>query len=94
MEGEVVLLRCAQEALANVRNHAGAASVTIDLRRVDDMIELVVQDDGVGFDPAADSTGFGIAGMRERLALAGGELSICSPETGGTLVLARLGAAG
>jgi signal transduction histidine kinase len=50
---------------------------------------IEVQDDGAGFDPATGSQGFGLAGMRERVGLAGGTLELESGK-GGTLVRARL----
>ena len=77
-DAEVVLLRIAQEALANVRKHAGADAAEVVLRAADDTPAVIfrIRDDGAGFDPAAPSTGFGIAGMRQRLALVGGSLTI------------------
>ena len=78
---EVVLLRCAQEGLANVRKHSGASAARIQL----DGTTLTVTDDGHGFDPAAETHGFGLSGMRERLALVGGELAIESSPAGTTL---------
>ncbi|HEY8588852.1 MAG TPA: sensor histidine kinase [Naasia sp.] len=84
-EAEVVLLRCAQEALANVRKHAGAGSVRLELTDADGLTRLTVTDDGTGFDPAAPATGFGLAGMRDRLALADGSLDITSGAGGTTL---------
>jgi signal transduction histidine kinase len=86
-DGEVVLLRCAQEALANVRKHstAGAASLTLAVR--DREVSLSITDDGVGFDPVAPASGFGLAGLRERLALVHGTLVVtASPGDGATLV--------
>lgn len=72
-ELEVVLLRCAQEALANVRKHAGAASAAITVTATDADVTLTVTDDGVGpGDAMPGSTGFGLAGIRERAALVGG----------------------
>jgi signal transduction histidine kinase len=49
---EVVLLRAVQEALANLRKHAGAARVSVGLSVVDSAARLVVADNGCGFDPA------------------------------------------
>lgn len=85
---EVVLLRCAQESLANVRKHAAASEASIVLRQVDHSVELTVRDDGRGFIDAG--LGFGHAGMRDRLALMGGELSVVSAEREGTTVTALL----
>jgi len=84
---EVVLLRCAQEGLANVRKHSGARSAALTLAATTSGISLRVADDGSGFDPAADSSGFGLSGMRERLALVGGTLDIDSGAEGTTLTV-------
>lgn len=85
---EVVLLRCAQETLANVRKHAGASTVELDLSEAGGDIVLRVADDGVGLDPEAIPDGFGLSGLRARLALVGGSLAVeGSP---GTTVVARL----
>ena len=74
---EVVLLRCAQEGLANVRKHAGAHAVRVELscrRRASPAVRVV--DDGHGFEPAtAASAGFGLSGLRDRLGLVGGALA-------------------
>ena len=74
-DAEVVLLRCAQEGLANVRKHSAAANARVELTTAPDAARLVVSDDGRGF-PADARGGFGLAGLRDRLALAGGELSV------------------
>ena len=87
-DAEVALLRCAQEGLANVRKHAGASTVSVSLTEIDGVAVLRVEDDGRGLDPAAVPDGFGLSGLRARLALAGGTLSVTSD--GGTLVTARL----
>lgn len=83
-EAQVVALRCLQESLSNVRKHADATHVVV---RADEGegIRLVVSDDGRGFDPEAPRTGYGIDGMRDRLALAGGALSVESAGGGTTL---------
>jgi signal transduction histidine kinase len=81
---EVVLLRAAQEALANVRKHAGAGQVEVTL----DGAVLAVADDGAGFDPAAPSGGYGLAGMRRRVEEIGGTVSIATGP-GGTRVEVR-----
>ena len=81
---EVVLLRAAQEALTNVRKHAGAGRVEVTL----DGAVLAVADDGAGFDPAAPTGGYGLAGMRRRVEEIGGTVSIASGP-GGTRVEVR-----
>ena len=81
---EVVLLRCAQEGLANVRKHAGATQASLTL--TGSTLELT--DNGHGFDPASTSSGFGLRGMRDRLALVGGSLEIHSSPQGTALRVA------
>jgi signal transduction histidine kinase len=79
---EVVLLRSAQEALSNVRKHAGACSVTMTLAFAGDGAVLTVSDDGGGFDVAAPTAGFGLAGMGRRVAEIGGTLDVHSGPAG------------
>jgi signal transduction histidine kinase len=84
---EVVMLRCAQEGLANVRKHAQAANVALRLDYQPEAIRLCVSDDGVGFVPAQGS-GLGLAGMSNRVAQAGGLLDVqSSPGAGTTLTV-------
>ncbi len=71
-----VLLRIAQEALANVARHADAGRVTITVRDIDDSRVLSVHDDGHGFAPDAIKTGHGLTSMAERCAAVGGELVV------------------
>lgn len=87
-DAEVVLLRCAQEGLANVRKHAGAAAVELRLSEEDGAAVLRVRDDGRGLDPETLPDGFGLTGLRARLALAGGTLSVESDA--GTTITARV----
>ena len=87
---EAELYRIAGEALANVRRHASAREVEIALRRRPAGVELMVRDDGRGFDPKAPRAGRqGIAGMRERARLLGGSLRVESRPGRGTRVVAR-----
>jgi signal transduction histidine kinase len=79
---EVVLLRAAQEALANVRKHAGASTVSVVLRFAGDTVNLTVTDDGAGFAPGTD--GFGLSGMRARVEQVSGTLVIQSRPGRGT----------
>lgn len=88
---QVVLLRCVQEALANVRKHAGATHATVRVAvTADGAAELEVADDGSGFDPLTPRSGFGLDGMSERVALAGGELELESSPARGTTLRVRL----
>ncbi|QYH34532.1 sensor histidine kinase [Salinibacterium sp. M195] len=84
-ETEVVILRCAQEALANVRKHASATRATISVTADISGLTVSVTDDGVGFDPTTTHTGFGLEGMSERLALVRGRLDVDSSAAGTTV---------
>lgn len=75
-ESEVALLRCAQEGLSNALRHSGARRVEVTLTERDDGVELCIADDGAGFDPAARAEGFGLEGLRARLAHLDGDLLI------------------
>jgi signal transduction histidine kinase len=86
---ETAVYRLVQEALTNVAKHAQASCVRVTVSESDGQLSVVVQDDGSGFDPNAASHGFGLAGMQERVNLAGGTLSIESSEHG-TLLRAHL----
>ncbi|MEY9913037.1 signal transduction histidine kinase [Catenulispora sp. MAP12-49] len=86
---QVVTLRVAQEALANVRKHARAASATVWLTYGADRLTLAVEDDGVGM-PEAPCGGFGMRSMRERVEQVGGELTITSAPGAGTRVEAEV----
>jgi signal transduction histidine kinase len=89
-ELESTTYRLVQEALTNAVRHAGATRIKIEVSEHDDCVHVALADDGRGFDLAtANSDGFGLTGMRERVELADGELDIDSgPE--GTTVRARL----
>ena len=93
---QVVLLRCAQEGLANVRKHAAAGSASLALFVGADAV-LMVADDGRGLGSArADSgqpvggAGFGLSGMRDRVALVGGTLEVRDGATTGTTLTVRI----
>jgi signal transduction histidine kinase len=88
-ELESAVYRLVQEALTNVTKHAEANTVGVAVGESDGALQIEVQDDGKGFDTEAASQGFGLEGMRERVSLAGGTLSI-SPRERGTLVSACL----
>jgi PAS domain S-box-containing protein len=84
------LFRIAQEALRNVARHAKARGVEVSMRPVDGGLQLAVVDDGIGFEPAGPRArhSLGLASMRERLLLVGGEFEIESTPGKGTTVLA------
>ena len=82
----VAFYRIAQEALHNVRKHAGASRACATIEEDGDTVRLVVSDDGSGYDPAATREGLGLKGMRERAAGIGARLSIESGPREGTTV--------
>lgn len=87
---ESALYRLVQEALTNVVKHADATAVEVSVVERDARIEIVVQDDGRGFDPARAADGFGLVGMRERASLANGQLEVESAPGAGTTVRATI----
>ena len=88
-ELETTVYRLIQEALTNVAKHAGAQQVAVQVDAAPATVEVEVTDDGGGFDTAETSGGFGLTGMRERAALAGGTVTVSS-HPGGTTVRATL----
>jgi two-component system, NarL family, sensor histidine kinase DevS len=83
---EDCLYRLIQEALTNTLKHADATAAHVVVRQVDDTVEATVADNGDGFSPADEFTGFGLLGMRERVALAQGVMTIESHPGDGTTV--------
>ena len=87
------LLRVTQEALTNILRHAAARHVSVSLNRIGDWLDLTIRDDGCGLygaPSAQPGCGFGLAGMRERLADFGGSLALSTPAEGGCQLSARL----
>jgi len=94
-EAETVLYRVVQEALTNIAKHAGARHAWVRLAAVDGHVELQVRDDGVGFDTSqlaalVKSGHFGLAGMRERVEMAGGSYQLSSTPGDGTTITVLL----
>lgn len=90
---EINLYRIAQEALNNVAKYANATKVDVTLAEEDDVIALIVEDDGIGFDPESKTEqekGLGLLGMGERAAILQGELKIESGGGQGTKIRARI----
>ena len=81
------LYRIAEEALSNIERHANAQQVDVRLDCGADRIDLVIRDDGAGFDPATvDLERYGLTGMRERAAMIGASVEVNSHPGGGTEV--------
>jgi signal transduction histidine kinase len=89
-EVETALYRMAQEALTNIVKHAQARHVSIVLTSDRGAITALIEDDGCGFDPDARREGMGLDGMRERLGLIGGTLTIESRPGRGTTLVAKV----
>jgi signal transduction histidine kinase len=85
MATDVVLLRAAQEAFANIRRHAQASRVSVELSRSDGCVRLSVADNGIGLGDE-HTEGFGLRGMRTRAAQVGGIMSVTPTPGGGTTV--------
>jgi two-component system sensor histidine kinase UhpB len=83
---QLVVYRVAQEALSNAAQHSGAERVEVKLAREGDRVELTVGDDGSGFTFDQAARGLGIAGMRERALLVGGDMQVTSSLDSGTRV--------
>jgi signal transduction histidine kinase len=78
--------RLVQEALTNVAKHSRAENVQLSVVARDRAIEVTVEDDGIGFSPHAEHSGFGLLGMRERVAMTGGSFELTSaPGVGATM---------
>jgi signal transduction histidine kinase len=87
---ESTVYRIVQEALTNVAKHASADHVDVRIGLVNGVVDILVSDDGSGFDPDSSSTGWGLVGMKERVALVNGTLEFQSQPGRGTSVHAVL----
>ncbi len=83
---EIALYRIAQEGLTNAAKHAAAKDVWVELRATDAAVELILRDNGGGFDPQVRSAGLGLLGMRERASMLGADLKISSARNQGTVI--------
>lgn len=92
MSHQIALYRVAQEALTNIRKHAGTTSaVLVELIYDDNSVELTVNDDGLGGSATTyDGNGSGLRGMRERVDAVGGSLQVGPRPSGGFVVIAHL----
>ena len=93
---ELTLYRILQEALKNVEKHARARQVTVSLRQQGLLVQLVIKDDGIGFNPnhrpgrRKGKSGLGLLGMRERAGYVGGALDVTSAPGQGTTIQAQI----
>lgn len=85
---EQAIYRVVQEALHNVAKHAHAKNVTVHLMREDREVQMVVEDDGIGIQPRSNSRdqSFGLAGIKERIAMLGGASRVISAKGKGTRI--------
>jgi signal transduction histidine kinase len=89
-EVQLCLYRVAQEALNNITKHSKASRAFVRFARVGGVARLEVRDTGVGFDASNAGTGLGLASMRERLRIVGGNLMVRSKPGKGTAVVASI----
>lgn len=92
-EIETNLYRIAQEALNNIQKHAKAKNVSVLLEKRDDIVTLIVEDDGVGFNPKDKmnrTKSIGLVSMSERAAICGGEFEIESKKNKGATIFVRV----
>jgi len=94
-EAEIAVFRAVQESIANIVRHARAETVLIEAVASEDVLEIDVEDDGDGFDPAQaapspSGRGLGLLGMHERLELIGGSFRVASAPGKGTRVSLRV----
>lgn len=84
--------RILQESLTNVARHAGATRVTVSFTLIEQVLVLVIQDNGKGIagNVLSDHRSLGLIGMRERVHAFGGNITISCPPDGGTVVTARI----
>lgn len=88
LEVEQTLFRVAQEALSNVARHSRASAVTVRLASTPSQVTLCISDNGIGFDPSAAFTGFGLESMRGRMTAIQGNLVIqAAPNSGSTITV-------
>jgi signal transduction histidine kinase len=90
-EIETALYRIVQESLTNIVKHARASSVSVVLTRKESSVTVIVEDDGVGFEPARSRDGgLGLVGMQERVSLLGGRVAVESRPGAGTTFVAEV----
>ena len=93
----ITLLRVIQEACSNSVSHGNASHICVNLKYANDQLELIIEDDGCGFDMETipettrnDNSGFGLSMMKERIYLMSGELKIISSVGNGCKIIIRV----
>jgi signal transduction histidine kinase len=84
---ELTIYRIIQEALTNVRKYADVTKATVTVREMDDLVRVMIEDKGQGFDLQGQSHGVGLFSMDERARSVGGELSISASPGKGTKII-------
>jgi len=87
---EIILFRITQEALTNIVRHAAATHAQIDLTCTTDQISLQISDDGHGLNGSESDDNWGLLGIRERVKLVEGQLTINSGPGQGTVLLIQI----
>ena len=87
---ELTIYRIIQEALTNIRKYAEITEAAVTIREMDDLVRVMVEDKGVGFDMGSQTLGVGLFSMDERARSVGGELSIFSLPGKGTKVILEI----
>ena len=89
-EIKLTIYRTVQEALTNIVKHSNAKSVRINLNTSIRYLCLSIEDDGKGFNPKQNTTGFGLQGMKERIVSLNGEMKILSDLNSGCKIVVRI----
>lgn len=90
LEVNTTLYRLVQESLTNIHKHADATTTIVQLMPQAGLLHLSIQDNGKGFNPTQNTTGFGLQGMRERAAALGGQLKVDSQPGAGCRISVSL----
>lgn len=89
-DAEINVYRIAQETVNNIVKHSGAGKASVRVKRTENAVEMIVGDDGRGFETGNGTAGFGLIGIEERARMLGGSLSIESAAGRGTIVFVKL----
>ncbi|MBC7881883.1 MAG: sensor histidine kinase [Anaerolineae bacterium] len=90
IEVSTAVYRILQEALTNITRHSQASEVTIQVVTCEQILYVLVKDNGIGFDPEVNLPGFGLQGMQERINTLEGQLNLVSQPGAGCLITAQI----